>query len=46
MARTKFSFFVSMEILGNDLRQTWRQILKAPAFSTTVVLVLAVGFGV
>jgi hypothetical protein len=46
MARKKFSFFVSMEILGSDLRQTWRQILKAPAFTTTVVFGLAVGFGV
>jgi putative ABC transport system permease protein len=46
MARKRFSFFASMEFLRKDLRQAWRQILRAPAFATTVVLVLTVGFGV
>ena len=37
---------ISTESIRDDLRQAWRQIRRAPAFSTTVVLVLAVGFGV
>jgi putative ABC transport system permease protein len=36
----------STESLRGDLRQAWRQIYRAPAFSGTVVLLLAAGFGV
>jgi putative ABC transport system permease protein len=34
------------ECFGTDLRQTVRQVSKAPAFSASVVLVLAAGFGI
>jgi predicted permease len=39
-------FFISIESIWGDLRQAWRQILRAPAFGATVVLVLAAGFGI
>jgi putative ABC transport system permease protein len=45
MARKKLSFFVSLESLYSDLRQAYRQIVKAPVFAATAVLVLAAGFG-
>jgi hypothetical protein len=35
-----------MDMLRSDLRVACRQMLKAPAFAATVILVLAAGFGV
>lgn len=46
MAGQNSSWFISVNFLLGDLRQAWRQILKAPAFAATVVLVLAAGFSV
>jgi putative ABC transport system permease protein len=42
----KPSWLVSLEILRSESRQLCRQLLKAPLFSITGVLVLAAGFGV
>jgi putative ABC transport system permease protein len=36
----------SIDSIKGDLRQAWHQILRAPAFGVTVVLVLAAGFGI
>ncbi len=40
------TYLISMESIGGDLRQAWRQIHRARAFAATVVLMLAAGFGV
>jgi hypothetical protein len=37
---------LAAEAFGADLRQAIRQICKAPAFSASVVLLLAAGFGI
>jgi predicted permease len=46
MAEKKFRGWAFLELLSSDLRHACRQMYKAPIFTTTVVLVLAVGFGV
>jgi putative ABC transport system permease protein len=46
MTATKLPGKISLELLAGDLRQACRQLYKAPAFTATVVAVLAVGFGV
>src|SRR5579872_473308 len=46
MAPKLFAQLSTAESFGADLRQTIRQIYKAPAFSAFVVLVLAAGFGI
>jgi putative ABC transport system permease protein len=46
MAEKKFSGWASLELFASDLRIACRQMYKTPVFTTTVVLVLAVGLGV
>jgi predicted permease len=46
MSEKKFSGLKVVESLSSDLRQVWRQMLKAPIFLATVILMLACGFGV
>jgi putative ABC transport system permease protein len=46
MPQRRFSRMLAAESFGADLRHTIRQICKAPAFSASVVLVLAAGFGI
>ena len=46
MAHKLFARILAAESLGADLRQTIRQIWKTPAFSASVVLMLASGFGI
>ena len=46
MAHKLFARILAAESFGADLRQTIRQVCKAPAFSASVVLVLAAGFGI
>ena len=41
----KFRGWTSLELFSSDLRQACRQLYKAPVFTSTVVLVLAVGLG-
>jgi putative ABC transport system permease protein len=46
MTEKKLYGWVALELLSNDLRQACRQLCNTPVFTTTVVLVLAVGLGV
>jgi predicted permease len=45
MAEKNFRGWASLELFSNDLRQVCRQLYKTPVFTSTVVLVLAVGLG-
>ena len=40
------SSLVTMDMIRSDLRVACRQMLQAPAFAATVILVLAAGSGV
>src|ERR1700729_218754 len=44
MTHKLFGRMLAAELFGADLRQAIRQICKAPAFSASVVLLLAAGF--
>jgi hypothetical protein len=46
MTEKKSRDWASFELLSSDLRQACRQLYKAPVFTATVVMVLAVGLGV
>ncbi len=46
MAHKLFARIFAAQSFGADLRQAIRQICKAPAFSASVVLMLAGGFGI
>jgi predicted permease len=46
MTERKFGGWASLELVASDLRQAFRQLYKAPAFTTTVIMVLAIGLGV
>ncbi|MCU1251960.1 MAG: permease [Edaphobacter sp.] len=46
MTHKLFGRMLAAESFGADLRQAIRQICKAPAFSASVVLLLAAGFGI
>jgi hypothetical protein len=46
MTHKLFGRMLAVESFGADLRQAIGQICKAPAFSASVVLLLAAGFGI